>query len=62
MAITSPKAVAISASEIPPVMAPGELRSPPITENDAIMPVTVPSSPRSGAKVMTVSRMAMPRR
>ena len=54
-----PKAVAMSASAMPPVIAPGELRSPPMTANDPIMPVTVPSSPSSGASVITNARMML---
>ena len=47
---------AIRASAIPPVMAAGALSSPPIRENDAIIPVTFPSSPRSGAIVIETAR------
>ena len=61
MAMPRPKAVAMSASAMPPVIAPGAPRSPPMSENEPIMPVTVPSRPSRGANVMTVSRMAMPR-
>ena len=62
MAMPRPNAVAMSASAMPPVIAPGALSSPPISENEPIMPVTVPSRPSSGASVITVSRIGMPRR
>ena len=62
MATRRPKAVAIKPSAIPPVMAAGApSSSPPIILKVFIMPVTVPSSPKSGAAVIMVSRMGRPR-
>src|SRR4030095_6248217 len=56
MATARPPAVATSASPTPPVMAVGWL-SPAwdMMPKAPIMPVTVPSRPRSGARVMTVA-------
>ena len=56
MATPRPVAVATSASPTPPVIAVGWLRPAwLIIPKAPIMPVTVPSSPSSGASVITVS-------
>ena len=59
--MSSPKAVAMSASAMPPVIAVGAPSSlAPSRPKALILPVTVPNSPSSGASVTMVSSVARP--
>ncbi len=60
MAMPRPNAVAMECLRNAAGNGAGALSSPPMSENEPIMPVTVPSKPSSGASVITVSRMGMP--
>ena len=55
IAIPRPHAVAISASPMPPVTATTDNSALPTLRKARISPVTVPSRPRSGASVTSVS-------